>query len=274
MPRVATRALKILSASLVGTAVLGTAVPAFAAPAAKPLTANQIAKKANADFKAASSVEFYGKQSIMGQTVTITETVAPQGCQIFENLGAGATLQVLNVGASQWVKLSDQAWQQLGYTGTDLGYVEGKWVTVAAFLQAFGLQNVPTGPDDCHSHEASGLPSTGWTLSKKLIKVSGQRAWQLSRKLNDAPLRAAVSDTKKPEILAITLGGTTTYLSHYNARVTLAAPPADDVLTSLPPVPAPVPSPTASIGRAARAGLARVVVAGLSHAGDLLAITR
>lgn len=246
MPKVSRRALKVLSAGLAGAAVLGiatAAVPALAAPAAAPkphvaLTANQIMKKADADLKAASSVYIYSKTSMQGLTFTTTEQVAEQGCLLTVNSGPGIWAQNLIVGSSEWVRLSDQTWQTLGYTGTDLGYVEGKWVTIAAFLQVIGLSEGPVGRPDCRAHQPSGLPPTGWTLSKKMIRVSGQRAWRLSLKLSKHDsLTAAVSDTRTPEFVALSLLGITEYLSHYNAPVTLAAPPAADVLTSLPPLP-------------------------------------
>jgi len=255
MPKLSMRALKVLSAGLAGATVLGIAtVPALAAPAPKPhvaLTANQIVKKAEADLKAASSVYIYSKFSMQGLTIVNTEQVAPQGCLLSVRAGPGLWAQILTVGSSEWVRLSNQTWQALGYTGTDLGYVEGKWVTIAAYLQLFGLGRVPVGKPDCHAHEASGLPLTGWTLGKKMIKVSGHRAWRLSYKLSKHDsVTVAVSDTRTPEYLAITLLGTTEYLSHYSAPVTLAAPPAADVLTSLPPLPKGSAPPANRLARA------------------------
>lgn len=242
MPKLSMRALKVLSAGLSGATVLGIAtVPALAAQAPKPhvaLTANQIVKKANADLKAASSVYIYSKLSMPGLSLTNTEQVAPQGCLLTANSGNGLWAQNLIVGSSEWIRLSNQTWQALGYTGTDLGYAEGKWVTLAAYLQAIGLSGVPVGKADCRAHHLRDLPSTGWTLSKKMIKVSGHRAWRLSHKL--APrlsATVAISATRTPEYLAVTVPGTTEYLSHYNAPVALAAPPAADVLTSLPSLP-------------------------------------
>jgi hypothetical protein len=239
MPRVSARALKVLSAGLAGATALSiAAAPANAARSHRPhpaLTANQIAKKANADFQAASSVYVWSRVSSNGVTVTATVTVAPQGCLLTTDGGSSFWLQDLNVGTSEWVRLSDQTWQALGYTGTDLGYVEGKWVTFAAYLQAMGISNVPAGPADCHAHEPTGLPSAGWTLGKKMIKVSGRLARQIYDKRDG--VSAAVSATRTPEFLVITFLGTPEYLSHYNAPVVLAAPPAGDVITSLPPLP-------------------------------------
>lgn len=250
MPRVSARALKVLSVGLAGaTALAIAAAPADAAQANRPhasLTANQIAKKANADFLAASSFYVWSRLSGHGPAFTVTETVAPQGCLVTTSTG-GTWLQDLNVGTSEWVRLSDQTWQSLGYTGTDLGYVEGKWVTLAAFLQAFGLSNLPGGQPDCHSHEPSGLPSADWTLGKKMIKVSGHKAWQIY--IKPMQMSAAVSDAGTPEFLAITVLGTTDYLSHYNAPVTLSAPSASDVITSLPPLP---PGSVPPAGRSVR----------------------
>jgi hypothetical protein len=244
------RTPKLLFAGLAGAAVLGlAAAPAFAAGAHQPqaaLTANQIAKKANADFQAASSIYLWARVSVHGITTTATETIAPQGCLFTTNGGPGFSMQILIVGGSTWIMLSNQTWQALGYTGSDLSEVEGKWVTLAAWLQAFSVPNAPAGAPGCHAHQPSGLPSHGWTLGKKMIKVSGRWAWQLSQRLSKHVLvQAAVSDTRTPEFVAITLLGVTEYLSHYNAPVTLAAPPASDVITSLPPLPTGTGTPAA-----------------------------
>lgn len=243
------RTPKFLFAGLAGATLLGlTAAPAFASGATTPfaeLTANQIAQQANADFKAASSVYSWARVSTHGITITATETIAPQGC-LLTTSGSGLSTQILIVGGSTWIMLSNQAWQALGYTGTDLGEVAGKWVTLAAWLQAIGMSNVPAGAPDCHAHMPSGLPSNGWTLGKKMVKVSGRWTWQISQKLDKHLLvRADVSATRTPEFAAITLLGVTTYLSHYNAPVTLVAPPAGDVITSLPPLPKGPGTPTA-----------------------------
>lgn len=252
------RTLKVLSAGIAGAAVLGMAtVPAFAAPAHQPfaeLTANQIAKKANADFQAASSFSVWARASIHGITVTATETIGPRGCLVTDNSGDGFWTQLLTVDGSIWIRQSDQTWEALGYTGTVLGEVAGKWVTLAAYLQALGLQNPGPVSGDCHSHEPSGLPSSGWTLGRTLVKVSGHWAWQLSHKVGKhQSVQADVSDTRTPEFVRATVLGITEYFSHYNAPVTLTAPPASDVLTSIPPAPN---QPTPAIGRLIRgAGL-------------------
>jgi hypothetical protein len=43
-----------------------------------------------------------------------------------------------------------------------------------------------------------------------------------------------VSDTPRPEFLSMAMAGATERFSGYNAKVTLTAPPAADVLTSIP----------------------------------------
>src|SRR5262249_55477440 len=91
------------------------------------------------------------------------------------------------------------------------------------------------GALDCHSHEPVGVPSSGWTLGKKMIRVSGHLAWRIYDKREK--MSAAVSASGTPEFLAISQLGISAYFSHYNAPVMLSAPRAGDGITSLPPLP-------------------------------------
>jgi hypothetical protein len=245
-----------IGAVLVGAA----ATSAFAAPAHRPhvaLTADQIASKANADLQSASSYRIYSSVSADGISISVSATATVQGCELTLNLGGGITENILSIGTSEWIQPSNEFWETLGYTGTDLGYLEGKWVTAAAFLQLFGVTNPPTssGPG-CSTRAPTGIPLRGWTL-RRVVKISGGWAWRIINA--EQGMSAYVSDTRKPEFLSLTTMGITEYFSGYNASVTLAPPPAGDVLTTLPPLPGgsiivstnlPVPA-----GLAGRAGL-------------------
>ena len=68
-------------------------------------------------------------------------TATVQGCLLTLNTGDGISEKILDIGTSEWVQPSNAFWAALGYTGNVLAYLEGKWVTAAAFLKLFGLSN-------------------------------------------------------------------------------------------------------------------------------------
>jgi len=240
-------------------ATLFAAAPAFATPAHKPhakLTGDQIAKRANADLQVASSYRIYLSDTIDGITVSISGTATEQGCLVTVNTGHGISEKVLDIGKSEWVQPSNGFWVALGYTGTELAYLEGKWVTAAAFDKLFGISSPPVGGGGCSTRSPTGLPVTGWTLVRT-AKLSGHLAWRIINK--NKGLSAYVSDTAKPEFLTLTQLGITEYFSGYNAPITLAPPLNGNVLTSVPPPPGGSFSAGSDIrsraGIAARAGL-------------------
>jgi len=220
-----------------GAAVFGAVAPAFAASAHKPqakLTGDQIAKRANADLQSASSYRIYASETIDGITLSISATATVQGCLFAINTGDGISEKVLDIGTSEWVQPSNGFWAALGYTGTELAYLEGKWVTEAAFLKLFGISSLPSGGGGCSTRSPTGLPVTGWTLVRT-AKLSGRLAWRIINKNHG--LSAYVSDTPKPEFLRLTELGITEYFSGYNAPIMLAPPLNGNVLTSVPPPP-------------------------------------
>ena len=257
------------------TGVLGAA-PAFAAPAHSSapahrpkLTANQIAGKAITDLKSASSVRVYSRDSELGLTEATHETYTDSGCLAAISIAGGGTSiseKVLIVGTSAWVQLGNAFWRELGYTGTELTSLEGKWVTFAAFEKLFKISGLPSTSARC-TIKAFGttLPRHGWTLGKS-VKLSGRWAWRLTSKPPASTCRklpgikcgllttnAYVSDTRKPELLRLSLFGITEHFYAYNVPVTLTAPPADDVLTSVPPPPGGIPLGVRSLALLAHA---------------------
>lgn len=274
MQRSFPRALKRLCAvGAIGAVALGTAATsAFAAPAGK-VTADQIVKKANADLRSVSSVELWSRASANGVTITITEKITVRGCLATISSGGGLSENLLIIGSTQLIQPSNGLWQALGYTGTELSYLEGKWVTAAAFFNALGLGGSGGTGGTCNTRVPTGIPLTGWTLGKS-ARISGHWSWRLINKKQ--AMSAYVSDTRKPEFLRLTERGVTEYFSHYNAPLKLELPPASDVVTKLPPPPnAPNPARAdlgVRTGLLARAGI--VARAGLAHAGFLASIPR
>jgi hypothetical protein len=257
------RLYTIMAAGALVTAATGAtgAFGATSAFAAKPqhrphhrskLTGDEVVRRAMTDLDAATSVRLYSRDSSLGLTTTQTETYAEQGCLAsFSITGEGANISenILVIGTSGWIQPSNGFWQALGYTGTELASLEGKWLTLAAFENLFGVTGLPSTAS-CSIHSIHGiLPPSGWTLDRS-VKVSGRWAWRVTSKslkvticaetkgkCQSSALTADISDTGKPELLSLTLFGLTDYFSHYNAPVTLTPPPAADVLTSVPPPP-------------------------------------
>jgi hypothetical protein len=242
-----------------GATVFAAAAPAFAAPAHKPhvkLTADKIAGRANADLRSASSYRIYSSFTLDGLTVSISSTATEQGCRFTINTGHGISANILDIGTSEWVQPSNGFWVALGYTGSVLDYLEGKWVTGGAFLKLFGISNLPSKGGGCSTLSPTGLPVTGWTLGRT-ARLSGRLAWLIINRHRG--LSAYVSATRKPEFLRLTLLGITEYFSDYNAPVLLSPPLNQYVLTTVPPLPGGSFSASADIrsraGIAARAGL-------------------
>jgi hypothetical protein len=245
--------------AITGATVFAAAAPAFAAPAHKPhakLTADQIAERANADLQSASSYRIYSSATVDRLTVSVSATATVQGCLLTINTGDGISEKILNIGTSEWVQPSNDFWAALGYTGNLLAYLEGKWVTAAAFLKLFGLSNPPSNGGTCSTRSPTGLPVTGWTLVRT-AKLSGRLVWRITNRKTG--VSAYVSDTPKPEFLRLTLLGITEYFSDYNAPIMLAPPLNTYVLTTVPPPPGGSPSAGADIrsraGATARVGL-------------------
>jgi hypothetical protein len=259
MKRSLRRACTVLAASTVMLAIGTGAAPAFAAQAQqaqqahKPkLTGDEIVGKAIADLQAASAVRVYARDSELGLTEVIKETYTGQGCLSSISISAFGTdisENVLIVGSSAWVQPGNGFWTALGYKGAELASLEGKWVTFAAFEKLFGISGLPVGKISCNIHvAAAGLQARGWKLVKS-AKVSGRWAWRVvdtasklticfqKKDCESFTMGAYVSDTRKPEFLSLTVLGVTEHFYDYNASITLSAPPAADVLTSVPQPP-------------------------------------
>jgi hypothetical protein len=265
--RSSSRVLRLLGVlAVIGTVVVGTgAAPAFAAQTHKPqthkphkkLTADEIIGKAIADLESASSVRLYARESVDGITLTIADAYAAHGCLATVTtsiMGTSVSENVLIIGTSEWIQPNNEFWEELGYTGTQLASLEGKWVTPAAFENLFGikLKGAPPHVAACDVRNAGdGIPARGWSM-RKSVKISGDWAWRLgntetvqvcieikrtSCKAAKIPTSAYVSDTGKPEFLRFSVLGITEFFSDYDAPVTIAAPPTADVLTSIPPPP-------------------------------------
>ena len=208
-------------------ALSATAAPL--APAGNPLArlgADQIAKKAVADLKAAVSFHYHGSGKTSGQTVSISMSVTHKGCTGWIGEGRHGGFAILAIGKTAWIQPNDKFWEYAGIPASELPAVHGKW-----------LKPTGTGSNSlsgvfapfCNANKlASALaPQLTGLVKGKTTKISGHPALQLRNSSGSESIYVSISS--KPEILRISDNGTITF-SAYGARVTLTPPPASDVI--------------------------------------------
>jgi hypothetical protein len=208
-------------------ALSATAAPS--APAGNPLvrlTADQIAKKAATDLKAAASFHYHGSGKASGQTVSISMSVTHKGCTGWIGDGRNGGFAILAIGKTVWVQPNDKFWEYVGVPASELWAVHGKW-----------LETTGTGSDSlsaafapfCNAKKlVSALaPQLTGLVKGKTIKMSGHPALQLRNMSGQESIYVSISS--KPEILRISDNGAVNF-SAYGARVTLTPPPASDVI--------------------------------------------
>jgi hypothetical protein len=207
-----------------------SAAAAPSAPAANPLaglTADQIAKKAATDLKAAASFHYHGSGKASGQTVSISMSVTHKGCTGWIGDGRNGGFAILAIGKAAWIQPNDKFWEYAGVPASELSAVHGKWLeTTGTGSNSLSAAFAPfCNPNKLVSALAPQL--TG-LVRGKTIKISGHSALQLRNGSGRESIYVSISS--KPEILRISDNGTINF-SAYGARVTLTPPPATDVIT-------------------------------------------
>jgi hypothetical protein len=207
-----------------------SAAAAPSAPAGNPLaglTADQIAKKAATDLKAAASFHYHGSGKASGQTVSISMSVTHKGCTGWIGDGRNGGFAILAIGKAAWIQPNDKFWEYAGVPASELSAVHGKWLeTTGTGSNSLSAAFAPfCNPNKLVSALAPQL--TG-LVRGKTIKISGHSALQLRNGSGRESIYVSISS--KPEILRISDNGTINF-SAYGARVTLTPPPATDVIT-------------------------------------------
>jgi len=204
------------------------ALSASAAPAGNPLgrlTADQIAKRAVTDLKAASSFHYHGSGKESGQTLAISMSVTHKGCTGSMSDGGNGRFVILAIGKTVWIQPNDKFWVYLGVPASELSVVHGMWLkdtgtgskSLSAVIAPF-----------CSANKLVSLlaPQLTGFVKGKTIKISRHPALQLRNKSGES---IYVSISSKPEILRISDDGTINF-SAYGAHVTLTPPSAADVI--------------------------------------------
>jgi hypothetical protein len=214
------------------TGVVGAVSPAITARASgnplAGLTADQIASKAIANLKAASSVYLTGSGKYAGQAFTFNMSLTPKGCDGTVALPpTKGTFVLLVVGKSVWIRPSNQFWESEGVPSAELSQVSGKYVAVtgSAAKQISGIDVLCTPKDfaDNFGGAVTGLVTAGTSV------IGGQPAVEVKDRADSAFMDVSIS--AKPEVLRIDAPGTANFsFSHYGARVTLNPPPPGEVI--------------------------------------------
>ena len=212
-----------------GTLALSAAAAPLA-PAANPfagLTADQIAKKAATDLKAAASFHYHGSGKASGQTVSISMSVTHTGCTGSIGDGRNGGFAILAIGKTVWIQPNDKFWEYAGVKASQLPAVHGKWLKITGT----GSSSLVAGfAPFCNANKLVSLfaPQLTGLVKGKTITISGHPALQLRNGSGQESIYVSISS--KPEILRITDSGHVNF-SAYGAHVTLTPPPPGDVIT-------------------------------------------
>jgi hypothetical protein len=230
-----------VAAAIVGTAILAgatacgttassqSAQAASATPSANPLaglTADQIAAKAIADLKAASSVHFAGSVTDSGATYAVDLTAGTTNCVGTFGIPGKGSFALLKIGQTLWIKPDNQFWTSAGANSTVLHLVEGKYVQTSPNNSDFNSVKMLCSPAQLADSFANKM--------NRLVKgttttIAGQNALQLRD--TSTSNSAYVTISASPEFLRLN-GGSKGQLdfSDYDAPVTLTPPPASETI--------------------------------------------
>jgi hypothetical protein len=218
----------VLTAAGIGAAACGTTSSSTPSTPLAGLSADQIATKAIANLKAATTVRVSGDVSGSGQTYGLDLTlVRAQGCTGTMSQQGTGSFTLVAIGKAVWIKPDRQFWKRVG--GSDpavLKLLLGKYMKVKATSQ-LGSLSAFCGPSQLAGTFGHNTPA-GLTEGKTST-IAGQQTLQIKDTGDSATLY--VSDTAKPLIVEIAGGsqGTLTF-SDYNSTVKLTAPPKRETL--------------------------------------------
>jgi hypothetical protein len=218
----------VCAAVAIGAGGYGTASASTAGDPLSGLSADQIASKAVANLKTASTVRLTGNVSSSGQTYDLNlALVSAKGCTgTIAQVGTG-TFKYVVIGNEIWIQPDRQFLDKTaGIDAAALKVLSGKYLNVKATSQFGGLRALCSP-----SQLAASFDNGAADLEKgKTVTISGQPALQINQK--GTPASIFVSETTQPELLRISGGSNGTLdFSDYNGSVTLTAPPASETLS-------------------------------------------
>ena len=217
------------------TAATGTSAAPETGRASTPgnalsgLTADQIATRASADLRTASSFRITGSATDAGQKITMNLSVGRKGCAGTLGIKGQGSFTLLMIGKKLWIKPDDKFWKYAaGSAGTAvLSLVSGKYIEPGSKGSSLGAMAAFCSPNQFAgsfgSHPAGLVKGVTTT-------ISGQRALQIKDTADAASVYVSIS--ARPEFLRLDGGGNHGHLdfSHYNEPLHLLPPPASETL--------------------------------------------
>jgi hypothetical protein len=217
---------------LAGTAACGSSASSQSAsttPSANPLaglTGDQIAAKAVADLKAASSVHIAGSVTESGSSYGVDLTPGTTDCTGTLVVQGKGSFALLKIGQTLWIKPDNQFWKSAGASSAVLQLVGGKWIQTSTSDSNFSSVNMLCSPAQLADSLGNKL---NHVVKGTTTVIAGQSALQLrDTSTSDS---AYVTISAAPEFLRLN-GGSSGQLdfSDYNAPVTLTPPPASETI--------------------------------------------
>jgi hypothetical protein len=202
-------------------------------PSADPLaglTAAQIARKATADLKAASSVHIAGAIKDSGQIDTLNLTLSTKACTGTFGIKGKGSVRLVKVGNALWIKPDNRFWRSAagsGLTSAVLQILSGQYIKASAKDPDLARLDV-----FCNPRQLAGAFKTPGDLVKGgTTTVSGQPV--LALKNTSGPDTAYVTISAHPEFVRLDGGGNGNGrldFSRYNVPVSVAPPSADQII--------------------------------------------
>ena len=233
-------AVAVAGASCLAAVACGTSTASSLSTAARAtsatdplasLTASEVATEAFDNLKAASSLTMAGSVVDSGNTEAVNFRLKPgQGCEGTITESSEGSVKLIVIGTTAYYSPSAQAWKaQGGSRGSAIAaLVNGRYIkTSTSDSSVSGLANVCDLDQQVAPQSAAGKFTKG-----KLTTLEGTRVLPL---LDPSEGDYYVTDTSKPEIVEVintkdTGDGTGKVTFSVGARVTLAAPPASQVI--------------------------------------------
>lgn len=218
-----------VAAAVIGAMMLAGTAACGGGGSSNPLsglTGDQIAAKAVANLKAASSVHFAGTIAESGATYTVNLNPGTTKCSGTMGVQGKGSFALLKIGQTIWIKPDNQFWASNGATSAVLAVVGGKWIqstTSDSNLTSVAQLCSPAQLANSFGSKLNDVAKGATTT------IDGQSALQL--KDNKTSNSAYVTISATPEFVQLN-GGSEGKLdfSDYNAPLSVSPPPASQTL--------------------------------------------
>ncbi len=199
------------------------------------LSGPQIATRAIADLKAATSLHMVGAGTDDGSNISFDLHLAPaKGCQGSISLGTGkGTMQLLVIGKDVWFEPDATFWMANGGNATVVKLLGGKYLQTT--VSGSGMASLASLCNISQTMVAS-VGNVSATVKGPESTLGGQQVVKLTDPTDAAsPGSIYVTDVSVPEIVKLVTTGSDTgtmTFDEYGQPVTLTPPPAADTVAA------------------------------------------